>query len=86
MPCAMLGYHSCEGTALNDCLQLSGIAYCILDHLSAGNQDFLLGPHIILLLGEIYPPVFNHPAPPMREAHHAPFALEEKQILRVGDR
>ena len=71
---------------LNNSLQLPRIPNRILNHLSARHQDLLLVPHTLpLLQGEIDSAVPHHPTSPVRKLHHAAFALEEEEVLGVGD-
>lgn len=71
---------------LDDSLQLPSIPDRVLNDLSARHQDLLLTPHTLpLLQREVYPPILHHPVPAPGKLHHAAFALQKKQILRVGD-
>ena len=72
---------------LHDSLELPRIANRILNDLPARHQDLLLVPRpLSLLQREVDPPVPHGPPSAPRKLHHAPFALEEEQVLGVGDR
>ena len=71
---------------LYNSLQLPRIPNRILNDLSARDQDLLLVPHALpLLQGEVYPAILDHPAATARKLHDAAFALEEEEVLGVGD-
>lgn len=73
--------------SLHDRLQLSSVAQRVLDDGTACAQDIsLVGQQVLLLLREVYPPIFDDPSPVLREIDYGAFRVEEEEVLRVGDR
>ena len=67
---------------LDDRLQLSRIAQRVLDD-SITCDIFAMA--ILVLLGEIYPAVLDHPARLLRKLNNAALGVEEKQRFGVWD-
>jgi hypothetical protein len=68
---------------LDNHLQLPRIAQRILDDLVARDQD-VLAQVVVLLLGEVYPAVLDHPTALLGKLDNAPLRVEEEQRLGVG--
>lgn len=67
-------------------LQLPGIPQCVLDDGTARAQNIsLIGQQVLLLLGEVYPPVLDNPVPILSEIDNSAFGVKEEEILRVGN-
>ena len=72
---------------LHNRLELSSISQRILYHLATRRQNVVLRStqRVDLLLREVYPPILRRPSPLLRKLHHAAFAVEEEEVLRVRD-
>ena len=78
--------HATANPTSNNSLQLPRIPDRILNDLFARHQNLLFRPHIAPLLHrEIYPSVLDDPAARVCEFDDAALAVEEEEVLGVGD-
>lgn len=70
--------------ASNNRLKLPRIAQRILNHLVARDEN-ILAHIVILLLGEVYPAILDHPARFLCKVDNTAFRVEEEEGLGVRD-
>jgi len=83
-------YKTCTSLPLilHDCLEFPCITNCVLDNLSAGDEDILFAPISVFQLREVYSAIFNRPSTFARKLNYAAFALKKEKVLgvRYGNR